>query len=44
MSTARGEPLRYNKENILNPWFVAAGESDFDWITLTRGLSVRSES
>lgn len=38
MTTARGEPLRYNKENILNPWFVAAGESDFDWIALTRDL------
>ena len=39
MTTARGEPLRYNKENILNPWFVAAGESDFDWIELTRDLA-----
>ncbi|MGA8261686.1 MAG: 3'(2'),5'-bisphosphate nucleotidase CysQ [Arenicellales bacterium] len=43
MTTARGEPLRYNKENILNPWFVAAGESDFDWITITRELSEKSE-
>ncbi|MBS1269390.1 MAG: 3'(2'),5'-bisphosphate nucleotidase CysQ [Gammaproteobacteria bacterium] len=39
LTTARGAPIRYNKENVLNPWFVAAGESDFDWISLTRGLA-----
>lgn len=44
MTTARGEPLQYNKENILNPWFVAAGESDFDWIDITRELSEQHEA
>jgi len=44
LTTARGEPVRYNKENILNPWFVAAGRSDFDWIALTRALSEKYES
>lgn len=39
LTTARGEPIHYNKENILNPWFVAAGESDFDWIGITRELA-----
>lgn len=43
LTTARGEPIRYNKENILNPWFVAAGESDFDWIAITREISRQSE-
>lgn len=43
MTTARGEPLGYNKENILNPWFVAAGASDFDWIDITRELSRQHE-
>jgi len=44
MTTARGEPLHYNKENILNPWFVAAGRSDFDWIDITRPLSEQHET
>ena len=44
LTTARGEPIRYNKENILNPWFVAAGESDFDWIGITRELSAQNEA
>lgn len=39
LTTVHGGPIRYNKEDILNPWFVAAGESDFDWITITRELS-----
>lgn len=39
LTDARGEPIRYNKADILNPWFVAAGESDFDWITITRELA-----
>lgn len=43
LTTARGEPIRYNKENVLNPWFVAAGTSDFDWIRITRELSERTE-
>ena len=43
LTTARGEAIRYNKENILNPWFVAAGESDFDWTGITRELSQEHE-
>lgn len=43
LTTARGEAIQYNKENILNPWFVAAGESDFDWLAITRELSQNSE-
>ncbi|HEX9627953.1 MAG TPA: 3'(2'),5'-bisphosphate nucleotidase CysQ [Acidiferrobacterales bacterium] len=26
-----GRPLVYNKENILNPWFLACGAGDYDW-------------
>ncbi len=29
-----GEPLRYNKENILNPWFFAIGDTSFDWLNI----------
>lgn len=43
LATARGEAIRYNKESVLNPWFVAAGQSDFDWFGITRELSRRSE-
>ena len=27
-----GEPLVYNKENILNPWFLVFGSGDCDWV------------
>ncbi len=33
-----GEPLAYNKADILNPWFLAAGDRDFDWGALAQGL------
>ena len=26
-----GKPLRYNKEDVLNPWFVVAGAPPFPW-------------
>jgi 3'(2'), 5'-bisphosphate nucleotidase len=26
-----GEPLAYNKPNLLNPWFIASGDSSRDW-------------
>ena len=26
-----GAPLRYNKSDILNPWFVVTGGGDYDW-------------
>jgi len=27
-----GHPLRYNKPNLLNPWFVVDGSVDFSWM------------
>ncbi len=33
-----GEPLEYNKANILNPWFLAGGDRKFDWTTLAHGI------
>ena len=27
----KGQPLRYNKPDILNPWFLATGGGDYDW-------------
>jgi 3'(2'), 5'-bisphosphate nucleotidase len=44
MTDARGGPIQYNKENILNPWFVAMGKSDFDWIGITRDLAEKHEA
>lgn len=29
-----GEPLRYNKEDILNPWFLVSGRGDYNWPAL----------
>ena len=29
-----GEPLSYNKEDVLNPWFIALGGGDYDWLSL----------
>lgn len=31
LTSVTGEPLRYNKENILNPWFLASGDPEFNW-------------
>jgi 3'(2'), 5'-bisphosphate nucleotidase len=28
----QGQPLVYNKPSLLNPWFVASGAGDYDWI------------
>lgn len=33
-----GQPLRYNKENILNPKFLAFGDPMFDWLAFSRGM------
>ena len=38
MMTLSGSPLKYNKKDILNPWFLAAGDPEFDWAALARGL------
>lgn len=40
VTTLSGESLKYNKENILNPWFLAIGDPDFDWAAAARGLPV----
>jgi len=29
-----GEPLRYNKPDILNPWFLVSGSGDYNWRAL----------
>ncbi len=31
-------PLRYNKQSLLNPWFLVYGASDFKWCELVDGL------
>jgi 3'(2'), 5'-bisphosphate nucleotidase len=31
-------PLRYNKVDLLNPWFIAAGSGDYDWTQFSSGL------
>ena len=28
-----GQELHYNKENLLNPWFVVC-DTDYDWLPL----------
>jgi len=33
-----GQPLRYNKPDVLNPWFLAWGAGDYDWLELAFGL------
>ena len=38
MMTLSGASLKYNKKDILNPWFLAAGDPEFDWAELARGL------
>lgn len=30
----QGQPLRYNKPDILNPWFLVTGGGDYDWRAL----------
>lgn len=33
-----GAPFLYNKELLLNPWFLAVGGGDYDWISLLGGI------
>ena len=33
-----GEPLIYNKPDILNPWFLACGDPDVDWVSFSEGI------
>lgn len=39
VTTLAGAPLQYNKESLLNPWFLASGDPEFDWVTLAHGLA-----
>lgn len=34
-----GQPLRYNKPNILNPWFLVTGGDGYNWHALLRHAS-----
>ena len=34
-----GEPLGYNKTNILNPWFLACGDPSIDWVEFAAGIT-----
>jgi 3'(2'), 5'-bisphosphate nucleotidase len=34
VTDAAGEPLRYNKPSILNPWFLVCGSGGYDWCQL----------
>ncbi len=43
LTDLHGDPLRYNKENILNPWFMAVGATDFDWYALVADLAPRDQ-
>ena len=35
-----GKPVIYNKENILNPYFLAIGVGDYDWLPLLDGIEM----
>ncbi|MHB8454345.1 MAG: 3'(2'),5'-bisphosphate nucleotidase CysQ [Acidiferrobacterales bacterium] len=34
LTDLHGRPLAYNKESLLNPWFLASGEGNYDWTAL----------
>ncbi len=34
MTDLEGQPLRYNKDDILNPWFIAVGDQCYRWLDL----------
>ena len=36
VETATGEPLRYNRENLLNPHFIVSGSTMWDWRSALR--------
>lgn len=36
----QGRPLRYNKESILNPWFIASGGGSEDWLSFLADLDL----
>ncbi len=38
LTDRQGVPLRYNKNSLLNPWFIASGSGDYDWYSLLEGI------
>lgn len=38
LTTLCGTPLQYNKQNILNPWFLASGDPEFNWHAFAHDL------
>ena len=38
LTDCSGKVLRYNKPSILNPWFMALGDTRCDWYALAAGL------
>jgi 3'(2'), 5'-bisphosphate nucleotidase len=35
VTNIQGEELKYNKEDLLNPWFVTSN-SDYDWLSIIK--------
>lgn len=40
ITDCRGEPLLYNKDSLLNPWFIATGSGDENWLKHLADLEV----
>ena len=38
MLRLNGQPLIYNKVDILNPWFLACGDPAIDWVGFSTGI------
>lgn len=38
---ANGQAVVYNKPNILNPFFLAVGSGDYDWLPLLDGIDMK---
>lgn len=36
LTDSEGRPLAYNKESLLNPWFLASGAGSYDWTSVMR--------
>lgn len=37
LTDLQGRSLFYNKESLLNPWFLASGGGDYDWTCMVKG-------
>ena len=37
---SNGKPVVYNKPNLLNPYFLAIGEGEYDWLPLLDGIDI----